>query len=387
MITGGSVFFRFVTLEGKSYVYSSCDKVWEDYIKEGLQPVGSKEIRIDENAKEIGKDGKAEKETTVKGKSCENGSAENDVSKKNDDKEEKKESTPKVIEIKPDSVKNDSVEEKEPAKAVPKPKLGRPRKDGKKKAPSQPPEEPKQESFTIETNSSDFLNPSLQTLHIDKKFVISSADVLSENSLSLHDDENSGVASNDSSSVPIVLFPNQPTFQLDPSLVSNGASNFIPVPANDPILNPQQPKKKRKPRKRSESPEPKKEKVDVKCNVCMELYAKRQDNRRYGRWIGCSACPIWVHAKCVGWTEADIDSAKDYFCLECEKKKEENAKNEEQNGKTEGKSPNKAKATGKTKTENPKKKRKIEKEKDEKKETVITEETTVVSTTGETATS
>jgi hypothetical protein len=378
VITGASVFFRLVTLEGKSYVYSSCDDVYEEYASDkGLRSLGAKEIRIDENAKEIAKDaGKTDKDAK-KNHSKENGTA-GGVGKKEKTKEKKEDSGPKVIEITPDN--GGTGDAPEQVIKAPKPKIGRPKKDAKK-VPASPQVEPQQQSFTIETNSSDFLNPSLQTLHIDKKFVISSADVLEDNSLSIQDNEGVGVINEDSSnSVPVVLFPNQPAFQLDPSLVSNGSTaGFIPVsvPVSVPVSldpklsNPQ--KKKRKPRKRSESPEAKKEKVDVKCNTCGELYAKRQDNRRYGRWIGCSACPVWVHAKCVGWTEADVDSAKDYFCADCLKKKEESEKaadgkgdGKAGNGKTDakggGKSPNKKDKEAKSKTENPKKKRKVEKD-------------------------
>ena len=379
VITGGTVFFKFTTIEGKSYVYSSCDKLWENYMKEGIHPAGCKEIRMDENAKELSENKEKSKEDR-KEKEKEK-PAEESVKKS-----EEKEKEPKVIVIKPDDASSQdeavSEEKKEQGKPKAKVKIGRPKKDTKKAAPSEPKPKPTQESLTIETQSTGFLNPSLQTLHIDKKFVISSPDVMSENSNSLSfqaPEENSGLSTNDSSSVPIVLFPNQPTFQLDPSLVTNGASSFpiVPVPTSDPKKAP----KKRKVRKRSESPEnKKKEIVVVKCGVCEELYAKRQDNRRYGRWIGCSGCSVWVHAKCVGWTEADVDSARDYFCKECEEKKVKEAaekesgekedlaektteKGEKDSGKGDGKSPKKTgkgekrKTGGKVEGKSPKKRK------------------------------
>ena len=57
---------------------------------------------------------------------------------------------------------------------------------------------------------------------------------------------------------------------------------------------------------------------DARCEVCGEQYNVRRDNKRMGRWIGCEMdCGVWVHRKCVGWTEQMVDT-QSYYCDKCQ---------------------------------------------------------------------
>ena len=401
IITGGSVFFRFTTRDGRSYVYTSSDEQWTEYQEIGLRAIPPKETRIDSNAKEIdgfmGNVGKKrkqktaakewtpyqeiglqaipQKETRIDSNVKEIDGSMGNVGKKRRRKTAAKSngSTPQgegdnvitidspsksfanhkiifsaaedtedsiqTIEIKPDSDREQS---------VPKPNVitGKKLKAKKSKPAEQNmtliPDET-QESFSIQTNSIDVLNPAL-TLKIDSKYVISAPDLQSgnsnSNSVSISNDEENSAnpeSSKDTpSALPVKLFPSHKTsvnLQLDPSLVTNGSSKVVKVSKLDKN-NEVPPKKKRKYSKRSLSPDPiayrNAEREDVHCLVCGTQYAVRQDNRRYGRWIGCSGgCKGWTHARCVGWSEADVDDAKkDYFCDACTKQKNEQKEEE-----------------------------------------------------------
>ena len=60
-------------------------------------------------------------------------------------------------------------------------------------------------------------------------------------------------------------------------------------------------------------------KDSYKCSVCNQNYSQRQDNGRYGQWIGCENsehCGTWVHRKCIGWTEEQVDTDS-YYCPSC----------------------------------------------------------------------
>ena len=55
------------------------------------------------------------------------------------------------------------------------------------------------------------------------------------------------------------------------------------------------------------------------CRVCQGAYIESKNNKKFGRWVGCEneeECQTWVHRKCIGWTENDVDSKK-YFCKSC----------------------------------------------------------------------
>ncbi|XP_041347826.1 mucin-5AC-like isoform X3 [Gigantopelta aegis] len=57
---------------------------------------------------------------------------------------------------------------------------------------------------------------------------------------------------------------------------------------------------------------------EAHCEICGELYNVRRDNKRMGRWIGCEMdCGVWVHRKCVGWTEEMVDT-QSYYCDKCQ---------------------------------------------------------------------
>lgn len=60
-------------------------------------------------------------------------------------------------------------------------------------------------------------------------------------------------------------------------------------------------------------------KEDTCCFVCKEKYVARKDNKRFGRWVGCEnldECGTWVHRKCIGWSEAQVENDS-YYCEYC----------------------------------------------------------------------
>jgi ssDNA-binding Zn-finger/Zn-ribbon topoisomerase 1 len=49
---------------------------------------------------------------------------------------------------------------------------------------------------------------------------------------------------------------------------------------------------------------------ETHCAKCNQTYVAALDNKRHGRWVGCEnadECRTWVHRKCIGFTEADVD--------------------------------------------------------------------------------
>lgn len=61
---------------------------------------------------------------------------------------------------------------------------------------------------------------------------------------------------------------------------------------------------------------------ETKCGVCGATYLKQRDHMRSGRWVGGEKeeeCGTWVHLKCIGWTEVDVNYTRDYYCSACKK--------------------------------------------------------------------
>ena len=54
--------------------------------------------------------------------------------------------------------------------------------------------------------------------------------------------------------------------------------------------------------------------------ICGVVYLAKNNKKSHplGRWMGCECCDTWVHAGCVGWTDADIDRKnKKWICSSC----------------------------------------------------------------------
>ena len=72
-------------------------------------------------------------------------------------------------------------------------------------------------------------------------------------------------------------------------------------------------------KKRKQQKTNKKPKKCVRCDVCDDKYVGKDDNKlsSKGRWIACGGCTTWVHGRCVGWSDDDIDSERDFYCSTC----------------------------------------------------------------------
>ena len=62
-----------------------------------------------------------------------------------------------------------------------------------------------------------------------------------------------------------------------------------------------------------------KKRTTTLCHICKGVDVASKDNRRSGRWVGCEreqSCGIWVHRKCINWSESDVDT-REYLCDKC----------------------------------------------------------------------